>query len=127
MSVEVEVARALPIVVAVVVMVYAIIDCLQTDRGRIASLSRGAWLAIIVVVPIIGPILWLTIAKRRTRPSPPQQRPRPVAPDDDPEFLRQLRDADEKHEQMLRDWESDLRRREDELRPPADGDDDTRP
>ncbi|HEY9408707.1 MAG TPA: PLD nuclease N-terminal domain-containing protein [Jiangellaceae bacterium] len=120
-------SRALPIVVGVVMAVYALIDCFQTDRARIRVLSRPIWLAIIVIVPVLGPVLWLTIAKTRS----PRARRRPVvppvAPDDDPEFLRQLRDIDTEHTKMLGDWESDLRRREEELRRRGEGDDEPRP
>lgn len=115
--------RVLPIVIAIALLVYALIDCFQTDSSRIKSLNRIAWLAIIVLIPIIGPILWLVAAKAdaQQRPAPP---PKPqVAPDDDPEFLRQLREIDNEHEKMLGDWEADLRRREEELRRPDDEDD----
>ncbi len=46
-------------------------------------------------------------------------RPRPKAPDDDPEFLRSLKRSTE-HEDLLHKWEEDLKRREDDLR--KDGD-----
>lgn len=118
--------RALPIVVAVVLAIYALIDCLQTDRSRLTTLNRPAWLAIIVLVPVIGPILWLIFGRPRATPRPRPAATRPAAPDDDPEFLRQLRDIDDEHQKMLRQWESDLRRREDEMRRRADGDDDPR-
>ncbi|SEF09582.1 Phospholipase_D-nuclease N-terminal [Jiangella alba] len=108
--------RVLPIVVAIALLVYALIDCLQTDSTRFRSLNRVAWVAIIVLIPLIGPILWLVIGKERARPQRPTgPPPRPLAPDDDPEFLRHLRDSDSKHEQMLNQWEADLRRRESEV------------
>jgi hypothetical protein len=112
------VGRVLPIVVGIALLVYALIDCLQTDSARFRSLNRVAWIAIIVLIPLVGPVLWLVIGKVRARP---QRRPaappaRPLAPDDDPEFLRHLRDSDSKHEKMLNQWEADLRRREAEIK-----------
>ncbi|WP_203453801.1 PLD nuclease N-terminal domain-containing protein [Jiangella aurantiaca] len=103
--------------VAIALLVYALIDCLQTDSTRFRSLNRVAWAAIIVLIPLIGPILWLAVGKVRHRPQRPAAPPprRPLAPDDDPEFLRHLRDVDDKHEQMLNQWEADLRRRETEI------------
>jgi hypothetical protein len=42
---------------------------------------------------------------------------RAIAPDDDPEFLNQMAVQSRKEEEeMLRLWEADLRRREEELR-----------
>ncbi|MGH8776308.1 MAG: PLD nuclease N-terminal domain-containing protein [Jiangellaceae bacterium] len=117
--------RALPIVVAVVLAVYALIDCLQTDPADARGPRRGVWLAVIVLIPIIGPIAWLIAQHARTRPVRPRpQPPRPVAPDDNPEFLREIREVDDKHAQMLEQWEADLRRREEEMRHPPDGEND---
>lgn len=109
--------RVLPVVAAIALLVYALIDCVQTDSARVRSLNKIAWAAIIVLVPIIGPIAWLAIGKTRPRPRPaaPPVRTQ-LPPDDNPEFLRQLRDLDNKHEKMLNDWEASLRKREEELR-----------
>jgi hypothetical protein len=53
---------------------------------------------------------------------PESQRPRrSVAPDDDPEFLRGLAASRKQDETLLKDWEADLRRREEELRRRQDG------
>ena len=47
-----------------------------------------------------------------------------LAPDDDPEFLRQVGAGNRaEEEEMLRLWEEDLRRREDELRKRDQNDD----
>lgn len=123
--------RVLPFIVAIALAVYAIIDLAQTDPSRVKWFNRGLWAAVIVVVPLIGPAIWLITGKvQDTQGPPPRRRPsRPVAPDDDPEFLRRLNKPNKGHEKMLGDWESDLRRREEELRRRGDGsgDDDTRP
>lgn len=39
-----------------------------------------------------------------------------MAPDDNPDFLKSLKDENKKDEAVLKDWEADLRRREDELK-----------
>ncbi len=118
----------LPIIVAIALAVYAVIDCLQTDPAEIRGPRRPVWVAVILLLPIVGPVAWL-IARRggpRAFPSRRGRRPAPpVAPDDNPEFLRQLRDIDEQHEQMLSEWEADLRRREDDLREDGDDGDDS--
>jgi Phospholipase_D-nuclease N-terminal len=121
------VTRALPIVVAVVLAVYALIDCIQTDPAETPGPRRGVWLALIVLLPIAGPVAWIIAKMRRGRPRPtPRPAPRPVAPDDNPEFLREIRQIDEHHERLLEQWEADLRRREEEMRHRPDADDEPR-
>jgi hypothetical protein len=121
----------LPIIVAIALAVYAVIDCLQTDPAEIRGPRRPVWVALILLLPIAGPVAWL-VARRggpRAFPSPRGRRPTPpVAPDDNPEFLRELRNNDEQHEQMLSEWEAELRRREEDLRKNHgdDGDDSPR-
>lgn len=39
-----------------------------------------------------------------------------MAPDDNPEFLKSLKEDNKKDEALLKDWEADLRRREEALR-----------
>lgn len=107
--------RVLPVVVAIALLVYALIDCLQTDSGRI-RLNRFVWLAVIVVIPVIGPILWIVLGKIRERRGPARPAAPQLPPDDDPEFLRQLRESDSRHEKMLGQWEADLRKREGDIR-----------
>ena len=119
--------RVLPFIVAIALAVYALVDCLQSDPAEIRGPRRPIWIAIIVLLPIVGPAAWLLsktkfvhdLGRRSGRPSAP-----PVAPDDNPEFLSQIRDIDEQHEEMLTKWEKDLRRREREMRdgPNDDGD-----
>lgn len=115
----------LPIIVALVLAIYAFIDCLQTDPVEVRGPRRPVWIAMILLLPIVGPVSWLVA--RRGMPRTGRKEPRrpttpPVAPDDNPEFLRQLRDIDDQHEKLLSQWEDDLRRREEEMRGPKDGD-----
>ena len=102
------------VVLAVVVVaftIYAVIDLIMTDRSRVRALNKPLWAVIIVVIPVIGAVLWLTLGKSRRRPGGPA---RPLAPDDDPEFLNGI----------IRDRETEerIRRLEQEL---ADLDDDS--
>jgi hypothetical protein len=101
-------------------VVVALIDCLSTE-GEIRALPRIAWVFIILLFPPVGPIVWF-VAGRPAKVTAPADVLAPggrtvVAPDDDPEFLREVdrRRLDEESE-MLRLWEADLRKREDELR-----------
>ncbi|GIG35027.1 PLD nuclease N-terminal domain-containing protein [Cellulomonas pakistanensis] len=122
--------RVLPVLLELGLLVYCLIDCIQTDSVLVRNLSKTTWVLLIVFLPIVGGIAWLVAgrpersAAARSVPWPstatagfPEcERPRPTAPDDDPEFLAGMRDSDDRHERMLRDWEADLRAREQGLR-----------
>jgi hypothetical protein len=124
--------RLLPYAIELALVVFCLIDCVQSDEHRIRNLPKWAWLVLIILIPLVGPVVWL-LAGRPTRASargdvswpttrtagfPEYEKPRqrPKAPDDDPEFLRSLKKANTEHEDMLRKWEEDLKRREDEMR-----------
>jgi len=111
-------------------MVVALIDCLSAEEFAIRALPRGVWVLLILLFSPIGGIAWF-VAGRPARPVrlssgevwrpgsgfPESERPRrPVAPDDDPEFLRGLAASRRQDEDLLKNWEADLRRREEELR-----------
>ncbi|GAB2699043.1 PLD nuclease N-terminal domain-containing protein [Thalassiella azotivora] len=102
--------RFLPVLLLVAVTVYAAIDCLRTPDAEIKHVPKAVWLLAILVVWLVGPVLWLLTGRSRG-PQGPVARPRPVAPDDDPEFLRQLN-----RQRALQEREAELRRREEELR-----------
>lgn len=105
-------SRALPIVLVVVLTVFALVDCAMTPRTATRGLRKAWWLPVVLLVPVVGPVLWLALG--RPRGQRPGSRPasRPIAPDDDDEFLRQMDRIDEEHRRMLEQWERDLRRRE---------------
>ncbi len=71
----------------VILTVYTLVDCAVFDRRRIRGLPRWVWLFVIVLVPLIGPLLWLFVGHGRATPT---RSFRSVAPDDDLDFLRGL-------------------------------------
>lgn len=84
--------RVLVSVIPIVLAIYALVDLVQTDTERIKGLPQLAWVALIVLIPIVGPVAWLIAGKKRTgRPGRGTQPRGPVGPDDDPDFLRNLR------------------------------------
>jgi hypothetical protein len=111
-------------------LVIALIDCLSADEGGIRALPRIYWVFIILLFSPIGPIVWFVAGRppRAVRMSngelwrpgsgfPESRRPRKTsAPDDDPEFLKNLAASLNEDETMMKKWEADLRRREEELR-----------
>ncbi|WP_315094528.1 PLD nuclease N-terminal domain-containing protein [uncultured Cellulomonas sp.] len=118
--------RYLPFLIEAALLVYCLIDCIQTDVPR--NLSKTTWVFVIILLPLVGGIAWLVAGRPEHRPArnvpwpstqtagfPEYERPRPTAPDDDPQFLAGLRASDEEHEKMLKDWEAQLRDRERKL------------
>lgn len=105
--------RYLPFLLVLALTLYALVDCLQTPAADARRMPKGAWLLLVVLVPLVGAATWL-LAGRPARGTPPLRRggPSPLAPDDDPDFLRQLDRIDREHEDLLQRWEDELRRRD---------------
>ena len=108
---------ALVFLLQIAMAVVALISCLWAEPAEIRRLPRLLWAAVIVLVPVGGPILWFLAGRARPQDGPGSRPRRPVAPDDDPDFLRTL-DADKarRDREQFEHWEQDLRRREEELR-----------
>ena len=114
-------------------LVVALIDCLSAEEFAIRALPRVAWVFIILLFSPVGAIAWF-VAGRPASPvrlsngtvwrpgngfpesDRPRQRGARLAPDDDPEFLKNLATSLREDESMMKKWEADLRRREEDLR-----------
>jgi hypothetical protein len=84
----------LRVVIAVAVLVtfvYGLVDVIRTD-GRLAKgISKPAWIVVMVVLPVVGAALWFIIGRPKKSDRIPQPYAHhPLAPDDDPDFLRNL-------------------------------------
>jgi hypothetical protein len=113
-------------------MVVALIDCLSTGEYEVRSLPKVVWVFLILLFSPVGPIVWFVAGRPQHAPVgragawkpgsgfPENDRPRSMAPDDDPEFLRRASRNRRDDEEMFTKWEADLRRREDELRRKSD-------
>ncbi|MDX2606628.1 PLDc N-terminal domain-containing protein [Streptomyces caniscabiei] len=116
--------RLLMYLVPLALTIYAFIDCLNTPEDEAKHLPKIAWVFIILLFWIVGPIAWLAAGKLRNPPAggrTPSEwhrnhRTEYVAPDDNPEFLKSLAEDNKKDESLLKSWEADLRRREEELK-----------
>ena len=71
---------------------YAVADLVSTPASAVRTLPKPLWF-VVVLPPLFGPIAWLLFGRpRRARGQRPSATPpRPVAPDDDEDFLRDLR------------------------------------
>ena len=101
--------KALLPVLALALSLYALIDCARTpDENMPARMPKMLWIILIVMVAVVGPVAWIIVSRVKAAEerggyieptvwSSPEgtsfrrrERPRPAAPDDDPEFLRRL-------------------------------------
>lgn len=102
--------RALMFIVPLALTIYAFIDCLNTSEEDTKHLPKIAWVFIILLFWIVGPVVWLVAGKTRqnaaggTGPVGWQRNRRQqwVAPDDNPDFLNSLKDQ-EREEQERRE------------------------
>lgn len=98
--------------VLLVVWLYALFEAITSDGAAVRNLGKGFWIVIILLTAEIGAVLWFIAGRPRTvqragglpykgnigRPAsgrPPAggrggRGGRPLAPDDDPDFLRGL-------------------------------------
>jgi hypothetical protein len=97
-------------VAVVAFTIYALVDLFMTHAPRVRAFPKPLWIAVIVVLPVLGPILWLLIGKARGKPK--ATRTVGNAPDDNPTFLSSI-DREESDERIRR-LEEELRKLDDE-------------
>jgi hypothetical protein len=81
-------ARVVLAVLAVGVTFYAFFDCLRCADDEVRGLPRQGW-CLVTLLPVVGGMAWLLYGRAR-QPIGAAGRPRVIAPDDDPDFLRGL-------------------------------------
>lgn len=84
--------RVVGILLALAVYIYFIIDVVRTPRGQVRNLPKFLWLLVVVIIPIIGGVLWFFLGRVKPENGGFFRKRGPVAPDDDPRFLRKLDD-----------------------------------
>ena len=97
--------RFLLYAIGFVVVLYAFIDVVLSRGDDVRSVPKALWAVVVVLVPILGAVGWFVWGRPRVQAagSPGGGRGRgPVAPDDDPAFLRQIDDVT---------WSEKMRRR----------------
>lgn len=107
-------SRLIPVVVLIIAFtVFSAVHLALTPRDQVRGISKPAWMVLVILVPVVGGVLWFAVGRVRAGESPRSARRGPVAPDDDPEFLRRLarekamEDRIEQLERELRDLDDD--------------------
>lgn len=129
---------ALPALAYLGLTVYSVIDLWQTPVDEVRQLSRIQWIAVIVLIPVLGAAGWLLAGRpgrgRHERSASGPERPagygwtaegaaqHPIGPDDDPDFLAGLGRAQQEQQRLLTRQEEDRqnedrRRREEQADP----------
>ncbi len=113
------------------IWIYAIVDVITTDGGLTRNLPKGTWIFIVLFGSVVGAGAWIFFGRPERAGYLPgdttYRKPirRPMAPDDNPDFLRNLnapaarpaRPSSGTEAGTGRDlaaWEADLARRESE-------------
>jgi hypothetical protein len=118
--------------------IFCFVDITRANEAGVPWLPRWGWIVAVLVFPFVGSIGWLVatqLLRGRLRDTAsasaaalgevsgqvPEavQRARAChfgSLEDDAALLAQLWDVNEEHEETLRRWEADLRRREEALR-----------
>jgi hypothetical protein len=78
---------------------YCIADALQHRDREPHGLPKPLWVIIILLFPLVGAGAWIILTVRNRRPSRPN--PRPLAPDDDPEYLAWLKEQEKRRKREL--------------------------
>ncbi|MFJ3958384.1 PLDc N-terminal domain-containing protein [Arthrobacter sp. NPDC090010] len=118
--------RLILTILVVAVCIYALIDCLRSDSREVRGVPKWAWIVALIVLPVLGTVLWFFLGRPRntSTPAPQRQAPdaaqngRPIGPDDDPQFLRNLQERrrNEQEAQRLADMRRQLEDKERRLR-----------
>jgi ABC-type amino acid transport system permease subunit len=77
--------RAIPILILVACTIYTAVHIVQANSERIRVLPKSMWLVVTLLVPGLGVLAYWLFGRALHLPAPP-----PIAPDDDPDFLRGL-------------------------------------
>jgi hypothetical protein len=79
--------------IVVALSVVAVIDCLRTERSRLQSFPRGAWVVLILLCPVFGAFAWFRAGRTAPGRPAPVAAAGPIGPEDDPEFVRRLAES----------------------------------
>ena len=107
-------------------LLFCLLDVITTDASEVRHLPKFAWILLVVLINPVGGIAWLLVGRPKVADRsttgrgitggsgprstgrgsilPPHTRTQgPVAPDDDPEFLAELRRREEELKRQRRE------------------------
>jgi hypothetical protein len=88
-------------VAVVALYIYSMLDLVRAPSAEVRLLPKWLWAVVVLLIFLLGPLMWLVLGRPRAEYPPsggdgggsggrgPGPRG-PVAPDDDPEFLRRI-------------------------------------
>ncbi|MGN7861744.1 PLDc N-terminal domain-containing protein [Microbacterium sp. 22303] len=101
---------------AAVFWVYSIVDCIVQPASRHRGVPKAVWIAIVVVIPVIGGLLWFTIGRTRRGHTADQERYLPL---DDVDPATRISPAEQ--ERLIRELQEELSRLDDRGDPDTPG------
>jgi hypothetical protein len=118
--------------------VFCFVDIVRANEAAVPWIPRWGWIVAVLVFPLAASVTWLVATRQRRAKLRGASTGAAAAPGDvsdhvseavrrarachfgsleeDAALLAQLWDVNEEHEETLRRWEADLRRREEALR-----------
>ena len=92
-----------PYVIALILLVYCVLDLLRTPASLVRTAPKPVWF-LLLLAPVLGPVAWLLAGRpRKGTPRPAAPAPGRGAPDDDEDFLRELRKRADDQRRRSRD------------------------
>jgi Phospholipase_D-nuclease N-terminal len=100
----VTVGKFVIVLALLTLQIYALVDLVRADSDQVRVLPKALWF-LVWLLPVIGPAAWLLLGRPQVGPAPggnggsggggisgggPRPTRGPLAPDDDPDFLRRL-------------------------------------
>ena len=76
--------KVLMVIAALGLTIFALIDLFGVKAGDVRGGSRFVWAVVILLIPVLGPAVWLWLGRAPDDSNPLKYLP----PDDDPDFLR---------------------------------------
>ena len=92
----------------VVFTVFTTVFAASANKQEVRLLPKWAWVLLCLFIPFFGGLLYLMVGRPlRTGPAAPKGKKRVIAPDDDPNFLRDLSEKIRKDDEDDKPKDSD--------------------